>query len=346
MSLVELTKANDFGDEYEALVGASDQGILYCRKWWLDAVAPGNYQLLKLEANGRLKAAWPVVAYEDVNGLSIRMPPLTQKLGILFAPSNAKYAERLSEQHRLQAELIDKLPSHSDFYQHFHEGFTNWLPFFWQNYQVTVRYTYLLKDLTDKKRLWDNMRTGARTTIRTAIKQNIRIRETNDLEEFYEVNRLTFVRQNMAVPHSLQLLARVYSACLANAGTRALIAEDCQGKPHACILIVYDRQSSIYLLAGADPQLRASGAQALLQWECIQFASAVSKQFDFEGSMVRGVEAYLRDFGAVQTPYFAISKSASAIAMEVAANNKLTRFDQCRRLAGRVLRKLARIVDS
>lgn len=68
-------------------------------------------------------------------------------------------------------------------------------------------------------------------------------------------------------------------------------------------------------MGGEDPELRNSGAGILLIWEAMKFTFEVLKlnRFDFEGSMLEPVERVRRDFGAIQTPYFAISKSNSKL---------------------------------
>lgn len=61
-------------------------------------------------------------------------------------------------------------------------------------------------------------------------------------------------------------------------------------------------------MLGADPRYRSSGAASLTMWEAIKFAATVTKRFDFEGSMIEPIEQFFRSFGAVQKPYFTISK--------------------------------------
>jgi hypothetical protein len=324
---------------YDRFVDTSPQGILFCHTWWLDAVAPGRYQILTVERGGAIQAAWPVVVSQEAAGPRVGMPELTQKLGILFAPSDAKYAERLSDEHRLIEQLIGRLPEGCAVDQNFHERFTNWLPFYWKGFSQTTRYTYLIENLGDLDGVWANLRTNARRVIRKAMKEGVRLKETDDLECFYNIHMKTFQRQGMENPYSLHLLARIDSAVGKHAGRKAFVAEDSAGRPHACEYLVYDERCAISLLRGADPALRGSGASALLEWEAVQFASTVSKVFDFEGSMIQGVEVYLRDFGAVQTPYFCISRSAQVKPAPPPPSSRV------RHLAGRVLRKMARIID-
>lgn len=116
------------------------------------------------------------------------------------------------------------------------------------------------------------------------------------------------------------------------------IAEDGQGRPHACCLVVYDQQCTVSLMGGADPALRSSGAKPLLEWGSIQFAASVSEKFDFEGSSMPEFEPYIRRFGGLQRGYFSIWR--------IATNESNSRTGKgvkglVRRLKRRVLRAIA-----
>jgi hypothetical protein len=53
-----------------------------------------------------------------------------------------------------------------------------------------------------------------------------------------------------------------------------------------------------------------SGASTLLICEAIKLSQANKLQkFDFEGSMIEGVANSFKQFGAIQTPYFRITKA-------------------------------------
>ena len=88
---------------------------------------------------------------------------------------------------------------------------------------------------------------------------------------------------------------------------------------HAVAYVVWDEHAAFYLLGGADPELRTSGASSLLLWEALQRARSRTDVFDFEGSMLAPVERFFRGFGAVQTPYLRVTRStprgAAALAL-------------------------------
>jgi hypothetical protein len=139
------------------------------------------------------------------------------------------------------------------------------------------------------------------------------VREDLDVEDFLKVNRLTFERQDMAVPYTDDLVRSLDLACNRRKCRKILMAEDQEGRLHAGIYIVWDEKSAYYIMGGADPEMRSSGATCLLMWEAIKSSREVTKIFDFEGSMIEPIERFFRGFGARQKPYFSISKNNSRL---------------------------------
>ena len=146
-------------------------------------------------------------------------------------------------------------------------------------------------------------------------RQQVRLVHDLPLEEFYRVNTLSFQRQGLPAPYSLAQFRRL-DAVLEAAGRRQLFfAVDEQDRVHSVAYLIWDATTAYFLLAGDDPALRASGAGVMLAWEAIAYASEVLQLdcFDFEGSMLAGVERIRVRFGAVQTPYFFIWKHNSRL---------------------------------
>jgi len=293
---------------YDELLEKSPQTSIFAHKWWLEAVAPSAYEILEVVKGGRIKAAWPILRSIERARQRVYMPPLTQKLGILFAPSDANPAELQSANQSFTNELLDRLGDVNEFIQTFHENFTDWLPFFWRGYSQSTRYTYVLEDISDPKRLWIEMRPHHRRYIRRAERLGIEIRDDLQLDQFVELNRKTFERQGLRPPASDDIIFRVDEACRVHAGRKIFAGVDALGRVHAAVYVAWAANTGYYLMGGSEPELRASGAQFLALWESIKFASTVVTRFDFEGSMLPKVEPVFRGFGAIQRPYFVISK--------------------------------------
>jgi hypothetical protein len=302
-------------EEYNDFVASSPQGTLFCTTWWLDAVAPGQYEVLSVKKGGTIHAAWPIVLFRrSVRGGFIGMPPLTPWLGILYRPpASPKLTTRLSNEKELAVALIEKVPAFGSLAVNFHRSFDYWLPLYWQSFEQMTRYTYVLLDLSDLDVIWDGMRSNIRREIRKARKEDVGVTDITDIDSFLEIHKMTFERRGMKLPYDEEIVHRIDIACRAHNCRKMLAARGSEGDIHAVAYIVWDDKSAYYLMGGGDPDKRTSGATSLLMWEAIQFAATVTQAFDFEGSMIESVERFFRAFGATPCPYYAISKVNSPL---------------------------------
>lgn len=294
---------------YDNLVDSSPQGSLFHKSWWLDAVAPNKYTILSIQKNEEILAAWPLT-FKKLAGLNlIMLPQLTPKLGIMFAPARKiKYSEQLSQEIDLMAELLKLLPRHIFFYQRFSPEFTDWLPLYWADFKQTTRYTYVIDDLSDLDRVWENVRYSTKRKIKKAQKHGIKVVTNLGLEKLLDLNELTYKRQKLTLPYSREYVQRIDEACEKYNARKTFFAIDEADQIHAAVYIVYDQKAAYYLIGGGDPALNQSGAHFLALWEAIKFASRESQSFDFEGSMHSNIEPVFRGFGGVQKPYMEITR--------------------------------------
>jgi hypothetical protein len=282
---------------------------IFQQPWWLEAVAPGSWGEVIIEKGGQIYARLPYVIKRKYGLKVMDMPPLTLHLGPWLRAFPGKYANRISEEHQLMAELIENLPSFDVFQQNFHFSITNWLPFYWKGFQQTTHYTYRINNLSDISLIWESFRENIRRDIRKAESRfNLRIRTDLPVDAFIPLNIQTFERQGRNLPYPESLIRRLDAACVEHNARKIFIAEDKLGRHHAGVYIVWDEQSAYYLMGGGHPTLRSSGATSLCMWEAIQFAATVTKSFDFEGSIIEPIERFFRSFGAQQTPYFQVVK--------------------------------------
>ena len=285
---------------------------IFSRSWWLDAVAPKQWDLIEVEENNKVVAKLAFCIKKSHGFKILTQPMLTQVLGSYFdiETDKSKYSTILSRQKDLSNKLLDKLPAYDYFSQNFHYSFTNWLPLYWKGFQQSTRYTYVIENLANLDDVWSNFEPKIRTDIKKAQTQVV-VRDDLGLEEFYKINLMTFERQNRQPACDFETLNSLDKACAIKNSKKIFFAQDSLGRVHAAIYIVWDEESAYYLMGGGDPALRNSGATSLLLWEAIKFASTVTKKFDFEGSMVESIERFFRGFGAIQRPYFNISKMNS-----------------------------------
>ena len=275
---------------------------LFDNRWWLEAVHPGELQVIELPGDGGLRARMPLPLSRRWGVVSARQPALTQTLGPWVRTVSDNPARQHGFEKDAMAELIARMPR-IDFHSlNLHPSRGNWLPFFWAGFHLAPRLTYRLDDLRDPERLWSQVDGSVRTDVRKA-RRAVACEATDDIDAFLAIYRKTFARQGLVPPQDDAVVRRLDAACARRGCRRILLARDDRGQVHAGAYLVWDSRCAYYLMAGGDPALRGSGAATLLMWEAISFAAGVTRSFDFEGSMGEAIERFFRAFGGRQATF-------------------------------------------
>ena len=287
---------------------------IYSQCWWLDAVAgDDNWDVLLFEKGGEIWASMPIYTKQKNIFTSITMPKLTKNMGVYIKyPENQKYYKKLSWEKEIMKYFIERLPKFDMFNVNFHYDIQNWLPFHWNGFNSSVLCSYIIEDTKDTDLIWKNFATKIRTEIKKA-KKRVDIFEEDNIDNLYKLVEMTYKRQNLNPSYTIDFLRKLDSTCKKHNARKVLVAKDENDNIHSAAYFVWDSRSVYLIITGGDPKLRSSGANNLLIWEGINFASQKGLSFDFEGSMVKNIENYYYAFGAKQTIFFNISKINSKI---------------------------------
>lgn len=284
---------------------------VFAQPWFLDAVCEGGEWGAAVVRQGtQWAAAMPYFLKSKGPFRYLTMPHFCKHLGPCLHPD----FRELKHEHKFYGQLIDQLPAVHAIKQEFHPSVTNWLPFYWQGYRQTTRYTYQL----DLSAGLDSVCAGFNRNVRRNIKKagkELNIRQDMAPEDFFRINQLSFSRQGLPAPYSRDLFLRHDAALAEHRARHIFFAEDARGRIHSAAYLIRDGQAGYYHLSGDDPELRGSGAGLLLAWEAIRYTQEALQlpTFDFEGSMMPNVEAIRRQFGARQVPYFRVWKYHSKV---------------------------------
>lgn len=319
-------------DRYRNLCLEKQSIPIFHKDWWLDAVyGAKNWDVILSEnKNNEIIAALPYCV-KKLFFSYIKQPRQTPQLGIwIIYPKNQKYLKRLEYEEEIFTDLMNRLPKADYFVMPFQYNITNWLPFYWQGYKQTTCYSYVIEDISNLDLVFSNFDSSKKRNIRKA-ENNITIKFDLSYHDFYENHQLTLSKQNAVISYSKEFFQNIYEACYARNAGKTIYAIDENGKLHGALFIVWDENSAYHLIYTLDPDYRNSGASSLLVKEAIKYVHGKTKQYDFEGSMIAGVEHSYRRFGTVQKPYFVISKVNSRLLsffpqfVTKAKNNNLTK---------------------
>ncbi|MDR2691416.1 MAG: GNAT family N-acetyltransferase, partial [Dysgonamonadaceae bacterium] len=266
--------------------------------------------------NGEIEAAMPY--YVPCKGI-ISMPLYTQTMGIWFNPAfeDKCYSHDLFRKQTICGDFIMRLPAHGYFLQNFHYSFTDWLPFYWQGFRQTTRYTYVLPDIGNPDELWEGLSENICRNVRKAKnKYQLTVRRNVPADLFLKLNAQVYQRQGMK-PYQQAMLKKLINLSRSHNQGDVWGAYDTENHLYAGVFVVWQQNYAYYIAGGNDTESRKSGGLALAMWTAINDLSGQVHSFDFEGSMIRGVEHFFREFGALQKPYFAIEKGKMSLLKKI-----------------------------
>jgi hypothetical protein len=290
---------------WDAFVDQSPQGDVFCYHWWLEAITKSNFKILAILENDEIVAGIPLAL--DTNN-KINVPPLTRTLGVLYKNQDYQSGRKqISTERKWLSELLKYLPL-DDFVQMcMHHNFKDWLPFRWNGFCQTTRYTYILnyenKTLDD---LWNNVDAENRRIIKRATENGIRIEITDNFDLIYHCQSLSLQRQGLKlwIPYNdIKLL----DEAVVKRGNRIIFkAIDNMNQVHAALYIAFNKRSAYDLMDGSDTKFRNLGSHTLLLWEAVKYFRDKVEYFNFGGSDIQQIEKYIKGFGGTLTPYFHI----------------------------------------
>lgn len=325
MTTFEAPERTALGD-YDELVLRSPQGSIFALSWWLEAVAPGRWRVNAVEGQGELVAAWPTVVRTGIWGDMHTGAPLTPYLGPLLTPGEG--AHRRSNEIEQVERLLQRIGRFAHLEAACNPTFDYWTPLHWHGFGQTTHYTWRLPPVSDTEEAFAGLRENVRREIRKARKTGLVVEE-GSLDEYLLVHEQTATRQGRleAARANRALIERIDEAAAARGARTILLARDPGGLLHSGGYFVHDGRWTYYLLGGSDPTLRTSGAASLVMWAAIEQAAERGTGFDFEGSMLRPVERFVRAFGGVPVPYSIVRSTPSrGFALERASKRALRRM--------------------
>ena len=270
--------------------------------YWLDVVSGSeNWQgLVAKGESDRIDGAWAIHQSRLRGGKAIVAPPLTPYTGIWLRPEPSLSSQKLiARNHALMDALEEQLPPHAIFEQKFHHAISDWLPFYWKGYRQQTRYTFLIEKgglPSVEAELSDSFKRNLR-----AAERQFEVETTTDVSTLYRLIQEVFRIRGSVVPFREELLRRTYEM-LSKRKQCAIYCAKSDGEVTSAIFVVWDQNTTYYLLGGRAGS-NTKNSTNLLVWRAIEDAQSRDQGFDFEGSMIKGVHAFFRTFGAQMTPY-------------------------------------------
>jgi hypothetical protein len=296
-------------EQWDNFVDQSEQGSIFSKSWWLTVTTAGDFKICICEGDGEIFAGMPLPYYSTGN---IRMPMLTQSVGILFVDKkDIKIQKKLTNQKEHTNLIYEFIKIYvKTFNLNFHYNYNFWSPFFWLGFKQTTKYTYVIdyKDF-QADHFFSSFSKGHKWLLNKVEKSNsLQIEELLDVDVFYQEAKKTYQRKGLKISYSLPQLYSINNELTKHNAGKMFKIIDSLGNTHAVAYYLFDHNEVYYWLGASDEQYRNGGAHTYLIWHAIKYFSNKTRRFNFGGSMMEEVDKNFRNFGATPMPYYAIYK--------------------------------------
>lgn len=187
-------------------------------------------------------------------------------------------------------------------------------PFIWSGFAVTPKYSYLLDLSQPLDVIYDNINPKTRSShIQKAQKDGVEVIQTADYRIVRSMIVGTFGRQNKSfyTKYIDKILFDFANQCNSYACVAYL-----NNIPLAAIFIVYDKARAYCLMSGFDDNNGHRGAGSLVHYAAIKHAKELGIPiFDFEGSMLKPIEVFYRNFGGKLVPKFVVTHKSKLLSI-------------------------------
>jgi hypothetical protein len=245
----------------------------------------------------------------------IKNLPYTPTISLFFNNKSKNYSNANSNIKHLMDCIADFFDSSNNLIVKFALpfGFNDLQPFIWRKYKVIPNYTYRLNLNNSIENLVGNMSPQRRNELKKGEKDGILVRRNFDNELVLSVINKTFDRKELKV--STNILRRILFDFANESNSYSFVAFKNE-RPIATAFCIYDNDVVYYLLGGYDNFNKHQSAGAMCVWNSVLHAKEIGKSvFDFEGSMLKPVERYFRDFGGELSTYYTVNKAILPIEM-------------------------------
>jgi hypothetical protein len=241
----------------------------------------------------------------------LKLPPYTPHCGLFFTSDSKNNASVNNFSKEIMNEVCDFFTAQKSALTvlAFPSAIIDFQPFIWNKYKVIPNYTYRIDLQRTMEDIKSNFDSKNRNVINKAIKEEVMVTENalakEELFQFF-INSLNTTDANVYEEE----LKNIFTVFSDESNSFSVVAKK-EDTLLGVVFCVFDKNTCYYLLGGVNKKSGLQGVNNLLVQKSIEKAQSLGcSTFDFEGSMLKGVEKFFRSFGPELVPYFTVNKAS------------------------------------
>jgi len=290
-------------DKYIDLCKANEAIPVFGQAWFLDIVCDNSWSVsLAFDKEGKVSGAWPYMFRKRKGFSFLQMPDYTPYLGpYIYYPKhiNSEYKRNSFYFQTVQA-LEGQLPRASYTCLKLSPENDTWYPLYSKAYKQTSRYTYVIDHKIGLEKITSNLKPQLRNVVSKGDYASI----SEDYTPFLELLKQTFSEKGITRFYHEDKIRRLIETAVSHEQGTLYTYKDMDSG----IFVLEDQEKCYLLFTTTNSKGKSEEGVAQLIWKAIKDAVGKGKDFDFEGSMLPGVEKFFRSFGGKQEAFHEVKK--------------------------------------
>lgn len=292
-------KSSTTKESYKAFISENYVPIFF-RDYFLDAVCDGKWDAVLYQEKDKIKAAYVYMLKQKFFLKYIVQPQLCPYTGpIFFGESDTQEA---------YDSMISRLPHHHLIIQdYFHS-----IPKSIENSNTSLKkHTYLIDKDTDIDELWGLQSSTHRRIIRKAERE-LKYMEEPDIDLFLNFVSVTFDKRRKEVPNDPKIFRKLDQILDEKQQRKIVKCINSDNKVVAMCYFMKDENWTYNFANGIIEDYRHYGMNLII-WNEIKVSLSEQRSFDFEGSMIPGVDEFFKRYKGKKTHYITRYKSNNSL---------------------------------
>lgn len=268
--------------------------------WWLDAAAPGAWDRVSVEWDGRVVGDMAFHVRKRW-GLRYMTPPhLTRTMSPRLYPTSSKAATRADHCQIIVKQLMEKLPRYDRFERALRPGCPSTQGFVHANLAVAHLFTFRSQSGESADSILAEGDAETRRVI-TKARRECEAERSLDFDRFTRLHQQSY-GEGTTVDY--KIAARMFEAA-ASRGQTEIAFVQLGGADTAAVILVWDADSVYAWLHARSSVRKYAGASRLAFYEAMRTAERLGLKLDLDGYVKPSVGAFLMKFGLqpVVRPY-------------------------------------------
>lgn len=296
---------------WDALVERSPHGTVFHYSWWLNIAAHRFEILVVRDKHGSLCGGVPLPLKRRAGLRLFHAPQLTPFLGPIFEVANIQEScDRLFLMRSAGELMARRMPRFDSFRCMVGACGPDLQGFLWSGFRAELAYTFRMTGGTSIDFVEAHITRTHLQKLSKAKRMGVSVTKNDDLDAFAKLCKIGSVHGNRTL-YPDELPIRLWSAAFKRGMSDFYLARTSENQAIAALLTVHDTGTTYQIVSAFDSSRREIPGSFVLLSSALQDALAAKRDFDFEGSALRGVEQYYRRWGPAAVPVWRLEKAGS-----------------------------------